>query len=504
MEFYSNNILFTKNYPSNTFRCEQQFKECLNSALENDNLNQASIHLFSAEESTKNTLIEQHSAVTKNTTFPILYHRKQIGFLNLPTHIKERNDDQSPFSLITKKIALLVKRYQANELSNYYLGQNLELIGHSNKILQLESFIEKASNTNYAVVIEGEFGCEKLAVASSIHYSSANKHNPFIEIHCATANFDEFKKSLFQGINDAKKGSIFLSDVDLLGASQQNLLVELLTVNTASKEPHNTIKNKLRNIRLIASSSSPLNIKVKEQQFSQQLYCELNFLTVTFPPLRNRKDDIPYILKNLIKKYKIYTEQELSEEVIAKLCDYDWPENFIQLEHTITRLLTLSSTNPVNLKDLNLYAPEVLATKKHAQIESVITNTHLIDNMLNSKWDNISHLHLKVQKAIKFIAANFTDSISLNDVSEQAFVSPSHISYLFKLHLKKSFKQILAELRIEKAKQLIVLNPHIRITDVSLDVGFGDLSHFEKIFKRYTQLTPRAFKKKQNNNNTLS
>jgi AraC-like DNA-binding protein len=222
---------------------------------------------------------------------------------------------------------------------------------------------------------------------------------------------------------------------------------------------------------------------------------------VNFPALRDRKDDIPHILKKLVNKHKVYEEQGFSTEVLQKLSHYDWPENFIQLEHITARLLTLSCSNPINLNDLNLYAPEVLEAKPAAKLENnkLNINSQLIDNMLNNKWEGFNHLHIKLQKAVKYIAENFTESISLSDVSEQAFVSPSHISYLFKLHLKKSFKQILAELRIEKAKQLIKLTPHIRITDVSLEVGFGDLSHFEKIFKRYTQLTPREFKKQQVN-----
>jgi YesN/AraC family two-component response regulator len=105
-------------------------------------------------------------------------------------------------------------------------------------------------------------------------------------------------------------------------------------------------------------------------------------------------------------------------------------------------------------------------------------------------------MHSGLYKALKYIANNYEREVTLSELAANVYVSASHLSYLFKHHLRKSFKQILSELRIERAKQRISESPYARITDIFQEVGFGDLSHFEKIFKRYTGVTPREYKKK--------
>jgi len=97
---------------------------------------------------------------------------------------------------------------------------------------------------------------------------------------------------------------------------------------------------------------------------------------------------------------------------------------------------------------------------------------------------------------LEFICNNYNSDINLKQLANYACVSPSHLSYLFRTNIGKSFKQVLTEVRLEKAKQMLKRQPSMRITEVSLESGFGDLSHFEKTFKRHTGLTPRDFKGK--------
>ncbi len=99
-----------------------------------------------------------------------------------------------------------------------------------------------------------------------------------------------------------------------------------------------------------------------------------------------------------------------------------------------------------------------------------------------------------LQRAIYYICNHYTDPVALSDVADQAFISSSHLSYLFRQCLNLRFKNLLSELRIRHAMMLIEKNPAAMITEVSLYSGFFDLSHFEKMFRRYTAMAPRTYR----------
>jgi DNA-binding NtrC family response regulator len=445
-------------------------------------------------------------------SYPILYQRKHIGDLQLAGKktgttqknqaILDLNADECA-TTVAKKIALLVKRDQANTLSGLYLGKELSLDGYSETIFSLEAFIEKAAGAPSPVIIEGDFGCEKLAVASSIHYNSQLKHHPFIEIHCNNTCSEDFSQKLISCFKQAKGGSIYLHGIDELSVEQQNTLLELLGVSSEhsmSKYPQINTSD----VRLLLSTTQPLAKLVAQNTFSRQLHAKLNFLQVKIPPLTERKEDINAILDQLVKRHRLFQEHGLSSEVQSALCNYHWPENYQELERTVARVMALSNTNPVDISELKKYAPEIFAAQSSSHASSTKSNKqpisadfNLIQCLMNKNYDAVKHLHGGLQKALYYLAENYCKEISLTELAQNAYVSPSHLSYLLKFYLKHSFKQILAELRIEKAKLMFAQTPNARITDVSLDVGFGDLSHFEKIFKRYTKVTPRQYKNGQ-------
>ncbi|KGJ87971.1 AraC family transcriptional regulator [Colwellia psychrerythraea] len=437
-----------------------------------------------------------------HSSYPMFYQRKKIGDLYLkqsPLTTTNKINNQLHFQTITKKLALLIQRFQATKLSLHYLGKELSLTGYSEPLLDLDSFIEKAASISCPIIIEGGFGSEKLCVASAIHYSSQLKHQPFIEINCSTPNIDEFQKNVLRSFEQAQGGCIYLHGIDALSLSQQNFLTELLSASTIPGVAGHTVKS-VNNIRLLVSTTIPLCKLVENKLFANELYKHFNFLNVKIPPLSKRKEDIPHILEKLIKKYGLFEEQGFDEQATKALCDYHWPENYAELERIVTQLLTLAASNPIKLADIENHTPEIL-TKENLLTADNNTSPcasanyfDLKDSLINKDYQKFNHLHLGLQKALHYLAENYTESISLTLLAKNVFISPSHLSYLFKHYLKKTFKQILSELRIERAKQIFAATPLIRITDVSLDVGFGDLSHFEKIFKRYTKMTPREYK----------
>jgi transcriptional regulator with PAS, ATPase and Fis domain len=436
-------------------------------------------------------------------SYPMLYQRKEIGTLRLSRlpvleNGKNKTDTDRQHGIqISRKLSLLVKRYQSTHLSNHYLGEALSLNGYSNEILELDSFIEKAASTFCPVIICGNVGSEKLTVASAIHYNSDRKHKAFIEINCSTPSIEEFQKNILQNIKRAKGGCIFFHGIDELSQPQQNLLTELLAASSSL----GAIDSNLSNIRIFVSTTLPLEDLISNKYFSRDLYEKFNFLNIQLPNLLQRKDDLPYILEKLVKKYCLFATQELSGEVKKVFYDYHWPKNYAEMDQTVARLLTFATSNPVNLADVQQHSPQILSQlnaiplKGHLDNRAKYLDLNLIASLQRKDYQLLERLHTGLQKALIFLAENYIEALSLTILSQKAFISPSHLSYLFKHTLNKTFKQILTELRIEKAQQIITDNPQRLITQVSFDVGFGDLSHFEKMFKRYTQMTPRAYKK---------
>lgn len=100
-----------------------------------------------------------------------------------------------------------------------------------------------------------------------------------------------------------------------------------------------------------------------------------------------------------------------------------------------------------------------------------------------------------LKRALIYIAHHYQHPLRLDDVAEKAFISSSHLSYLFRRHLGLRFKAVLTELRLRHAAYLIQENSAAMITDVSLESGFFDLSHFEKVFRRYFGVSPRDYRR---------
>lgn len=108
---------------------------------------------------------------------------------------------------------------------------------------------------------------------------------------------------------------------------------------------------------------------------------------------------------------------------------------------------------------------------------------------------DISKEHPAIARAITFIFDNFKSDISMQDLSGASYVSPSHLSSLFKERFNLSFKKVLMHIRIEEAKRVLSKHPQRQVTLICTDSGFSDLSHFEKTFKKYVGLSPSVYRK---------
>ena len=500
METCSLNKETDNKYIQGDFEKSELLNKYLPEIIENANLEAASVY-FNAEQFENGQAFEiklgdKSKLNEKYYSYPVLYQRKPIATLRLTDNL-DRESRVTLLPSVTQKIALLIKRYQASELPHSSLGEAGGLSGYSPSLLRLEGLIEKASSARCPVIIKGPEGSEKLAVANTIHMNSGHRNLPFIEVNCATQDCESFKIQLLECIRHANGGTVFINGVDELSAEQQNILAEFFSSRQRISDPQGQLRQ-IGQCRLLVSISQSLDKMVHKGEFSRQLYSQFNFLNLEIPPLFERKDDIAYIANRLLDKYRLFPEQCFSEDVIRAFETYHWPGNVVQLERIIANVVCLSGSPQIQLKDVEIFGKEILdpvSQEVDAGSKVCLTNLDDLTQLLfNQEYEALDVLHGGLNKALRYLGQNYSEDISLTGLASQAFVSASHLSFLFKSNLNTTFKAVLASLRVCKAKEIFRSQANVRITDVCLEVGFGDLSHFEKIFKRRTGYTPRDYK----------
>ncbi|MDI6600507.1 MAG: sigma 54-interacting transcriptional regulator [Thermoanaerobacteraceae bacterium] len=235
------------------------------------------------------------------------------------------------------------------------------IIGNSEKIKELKESIIHAARSNSTVLIEGETGVGKELVAHSIHDLSNRSSFPFIKVNCAAIP-SELLESEFFGYEDgaftgAKKGgkegkfemanggSLFLDEINQMPLSLQPKLLRVLQEKEIERVGG---KESIPiNVRIIAASNESLERMVKEKKFRSDLFYRLNVIKIVIPPLRERKEDIPLIVDNLIDKLNYQLGMYIpgiSDEAKRNLMEmeYDWPGNVRELQNIVERAMNES------------------------------------------------------------------------------------------------------------------------------------------------------------------
>ncbi|BFM48708.1 helix-turn-helix domain-containing protein [Marinomonas sp. THO17] len=358
--------------------------------------------------------------------------------------------------------------------------QNYPILGHSDAIIRVKKQIEFASKLPFVIFLSGENGCEKAAVAWHIHHLDKKEKGKFICVPVNLIDAESYKEHLLKSLLLAKGGTLYIEDIDDLSDGNKDVLTSLLSNDDFF------MKLNQDKIHLVISCSKK-DLSHPSQQWMYDIFGattpQFNF---HLPPLRERAEDIPehiaYILSSLDIKL------DITSSALSLLQHYDWPGNIIELHRLILFLASFCESKITAKEILDLGIIDVTSPP---------FKDELIDKLLSHQLDIYDHLHPSIQKSLNFLSLHFLDEICLEDVAASAFASPSHLSFLFREHLGTSFKPLLNQMRIEFAKRKIAKSPNHSITDICLQSGFGDLSHFEKMFKRYSGCTPREFRNQQ-------
>jgi DNA-binding NtrC family response regulator len=262
--------------------------------------------------------------------------------------------------------------------------ERVTLIGHSRVMAEIYKTIAKASTGRSTVLVVGESGTGKELVARAIHRNSDRAAKPFLAINCAALPDELLESELFgyaRGAHStattdkpgmfelANGGTLLLDEIgDMSPSLQAKLLRVLEESETRRLGDTRTIHT---DVRVIASTNKDLVRMVRENRFREDLYYRLNVITITLPPLRERREDIPHLTDHFIKKYSALVHKNVvdaSPEALDRLQAFAWPGNVRELEHVIERAVILNTKSRIMPEDLpdDLRSPPADAPKPPA------------------------------------------------------------------------------------------------------------------------------------------
>ncbi len=261
---------------------------------------------------------------------------------------------------------------------NRFLSQELkakfgpsDLIGNSLAIRQVRELIQKVAATKATVLVTGESGTGKELVARAIHAQSPRRDKPLISVNCSAlaetlleSELFGHERGSFTGATSQRKGrfeiadggTLFLDEVGEMAPSVQVTLLRVLQNREFERVGGNkTIKV---DVRLIAASNRDLKEEIPRGTFREDLYYRLNVVHIEVPPLRDRRDDLPLLIRYFLERFSKELNKEtptLSSEAMTVIRDYSWPGNIRELENMLERAVILASSSLIHAEDLPIH-----------------------------------------------------------------------------------------------------------------------------------------------------
>jgi DNA-binding NtrC family response regulator len=243
-----------------------------------------------------------------------------------------------------------------------------QIIGSAPKMQEVFKMIERVADTDSTILVLGESGTGKELVARALHFNSRRQFGPFVPINCSALPENLLESELFGhrrgaftgAINDKKGlfqeadgGTIFLDEVGSMSPMLQSRLLRVLQEREIRRVGDNTPI--FVNVRVVAASNEPLEKRIKEGTFREDLYYRLNVIPINLPPLRERRDDIPLLVAHFLRNKtgsRSGRPFQITRRAMEVLCAHDWPGNVRELENAIERAVTLCEGEIVRVGDL--------------------------------------------------------------------------------------------------------------------------------------------------------
>ncbi len=290
---------------------------------------------------------------------------------------------QGAFDFLTKPINLkelkhrieraLEKRSMAVEIADLHRQLRERhgvdnMVGQCPAMRELFEKIRLVADTNSTALIVGESGTGKELVARSLHLNSSRGGKPFLPINCAAipdtlveSELFGHEKGAFTGASDRRKGVFQAAEggtlfIDEIGEMPLGLQSKLLrAIENKKIMPVGSAKEVPVDVRLVAATNRDLHDAVRQKEFREDLYYRLKVIVLRIPPLRERRDDIPLLVRFFIDQIAAESNRpvrDITPEALNALRDYDWPGNVRELRNTLEGIIVLSLKEQIELADV--------------------------------------------------------------------------------------------------------------------------------------------------------
>lgn len=255
------------------------------------------------------------------------------------------------------------------------------IIGQNKDMREIYTLIKEIASTHSSVLIQGESGTGKELVANAIQAESNRSDNPYIKVNCSVfppqllsselfghvrGAFTDAKNNRIGRFEMANTGTIFLDEVAEMPLQMQLQLLRVLQEGTFERVGESVTRT--TDVRIIAATNINIEDAINEGKFRDDLYYRLNVIPIEVPPLRNRRDDVPYLIRHFINKLNLTCNKnivDVDDDALEALISYDWPGNIRELENSIEYAFARSNDTIIHISKL---PPNI---KKQKPLQSV-------------------------------------------------------------------------------------------------------------------------------------
>lgn len=446
--------------------------------------------------------------------------------------------DHAALVALAEDAELIIGRRDVWDRSKAILRAPSTFIGASAELRHLEREIAVIAASHLPVTIAAEPGTEAALTAFAVHARGPRAHGPYVEVADAADSPEQFSGQIEDAVARARSGTLVIQGMDALGILHARVLGARLRREGLPATHSAASAGADTSVRLIGTMTRWFDDLPEIDGHLRPLVGVFDFLRLKVPPVRLRRGDVPLLLAYFAQLHGGSFAQ-FTPDAVRMLEAYHWPGNVAEVERVAARLVVTARGQPIGPDRLTGLARVITgppiwseaaprsrtSSDFEARDEGMLATAHtraqdspsppalrmppapakpadsLASRLLRGETDQT--LHPSLMRALAWARVHAHEDISSAQISRVACVSASHFAHLCKRLLGMTFRNFLTELRIEKAKNILEADPRRRITEIAMDVGFGDLSHFIKSFKRIVGVSPREYRQRRLNARTM-
>jgi DNA-binding NtrC family response regulator len=319
----------------------------------------------------------QHSAELKPIDIPVSGYEARVLLAAVNRKIGTLIAQIEAIKIRDRKIETISLKEKAVLAADTASGQETfsvidipGIVGFGTKIEKLKSDIDKAARVDVDVLIVGETGTGKQLAAEAIHHLSRHHDKAFISINCGELDENLLLDTLFGHVKgafteaktdrkgaflEADGGTLFLDEIQSASAGVQQALLRAIAMRRI--KPLGSDREIDIDVRLIAATNADLSELIEKNLFRSDLYFRLKVISISTPPLREHKENLPILVGHFLRELERLTHREglgLSRGALEKLKRYDWPGNVRELKNCLTRATVMAEGNLIQADDIQL------------------------------------------------------------------------------------------------------------------------------------------------------